>query len=139
MSRSHGFLEEAVTEIYARPGQSANEIARRLLDEGRATSTAENPIGSLVATLHKHHFGKSVRREWREGQYRYYPRPEPQADEANALQSLKESSVHNELEGFLPKDCLEDIDALVRLPQFNSRHDVMLWLIRKGMESIRVR
>ena len=138
MSRSHGFLEEAVKEIRARPGQSATEIARRLLDGGRATSTAENPIGSLVATLHKHHTGKSVRREWQAGQYRYYPEPELKTAGTGTSWILNEEDSCDEFVNGLPKDCNEYIDALLVLPQFNNRRDVMLWLMRKGMESVRV-
>ena len=75
MSRSHGFLEQAVEEIKIRPGQSANEIVNRLLQGGMATSSAQNPVGSLVATLHKHYESKGIWREWQEGQYRFYPQP----------------------------------------------------------------
>ena len=138
MSRTHGFLEEAVREIWARPGQSANEIAKRLLDDGRATSTAESPVGSLVATLHKHHAGKSVRREWRAGQFRYYPEDESEGEEAATVQHFGNLSSCDELTLELPKDCAEYIDALAVLPQFNSRREVVQWLIRKGMESVRV-
>lgn len=138
MPRSHGFLDEAAKEIRARPGQSAQEIARRLLADGRATSTAEGPVGSLVATLHKHHAGKSVRREWRAGQYRYFPESDSEAEETGVLQPLGSSHSCEELTTGLPKDCVEYIDALAVLPQFNNRQDVVLWLIRKGMESVRV-
>ena len=138
MSRSHGFLEEAVKEIRIRPGQSATEIAERLLADRRATSTAENPVGALMATLHKHHAGKSVRREWQAGQYRYFPELDPEADETSAPQPADNSYSGDALATGLPKDCSEYIDALVVLPQFNNRRDVVLWLIRKGMESVRV-
>ena len=138
MSRSHGFLEEAVKEIRARPGQSANEIARRLLDDGRATSTAENPIGSLVATLHKHQAGKSVRREWQAGQYRYYAESESKSVGTNGARILGESRSCDEFFDIFLKDCIEYIDTLVVLQQFKNRRDVILWLIRKGMESVRV-
>ena len=138
MPRSHGFLEEAVKEITARPGQTANEIARRLLDDGRATSTAENPTGSLVATLHKHHAGKTVTREWQAGQYRYYPEPRPATAGINESEKTSNSYPSDDYAKWLPNDCIAYIDALAVLPQFNSRHDVVLWLIRKGMESVRV-
>ena len=138
MSRSHGFLEEAVKEIWARPGQSAQEIAESLLADGRATSTAESPMGSLVATLHKHHAGKPVRREWQGGQYRYFPESDSQSDEMTELRLPNGSDPSEELTTGLPKDCAEFIDALAVLPQFSGRRDVVLWLLRKGMESVRV-
>lgn len=116
MSRSHGFLEEAVKEIRTRPGQSANEIATRLLDDGRATSTAENPIGSLVATLHKHHAGKSVRREWQAGQYRYYPQSDSKTAGTGESPILGESYPSDEFVNSLPKDCIDYIHALLVLP-----------------------
>ena len=138
MSRAHGFLEEAVKEIIAHPGQTANEIARRLLQDGRANSTAHNQIGSLMATLHKHHAGKSVRREWREGQYRYYPTPDSEEKETNPPQPLGDLQRSDQFAEWLPEDCLEFVDALQMLPQFINRKDVLIWLIRKGMESVRV-
>ena len=138
MPRSHGFLEEAVKEIAARPGQSAGEIARRLLDDGRAGSTALNPIGSLVATLHKHHAVKSVRREWRDGQYRYQPVFDAEPPETTSSQRLDGCYSHYDLTELLPKDCVDYIEALAVLPQFNDRWGVLIWLVRKGMESGRL-
>ena len=139
MSRSHGFLEEAAKEIRTRPGQSANEIAKRLLADGRATSTARDPVASLVATLHKHHAAKSVRRERRAGQYRYFPGSDPESGETSASsQPLRVSHSCDGLIADLPQDYIRFIDALLVLPQFTSRRDVILWLIRKGMESAQV-
>ena len=138
MPRSHGFLEEAVKEIVARPGQSAGEIANRLLDDGRATSMALNPIGSLVATLHKHHAVKSVRREWRAGEYRYYPVFDKEPAQTNASQRLNGSYRQEDFTEMLPNDCVEFIEALAVMPQFNDRWEVLIWLIRKGIESGRL-
>ena len=138
MQRTRGFLREAVKEIQARPGQTANEIVERLLAIGRAASSAQDPVGSLVATLTKHHAEKSVRREWRDGQYRYYPVTRPKADEPNGSLPNGNPSSCDEVTIKLPEDCKEFIDALVVLPQFTSRREVVMWLVRKGMESTRV-
>ena len=138
MPRTHGFLEEAVKEIKSRPGQSANEIVLRLLEDGIAASSALNPIGSLVATLHKHHASKSVRREWKGGEYRFYPEEKLKVEKIGATQELDKSHKCNQSIGDLPTDCIDFIDALLVLPQFTNRKDVVIWLIRKGMESVEV-
>ena len=138
MARAHGFLEEAVKEIIARPGQTANEIAKRLLEDGRAKSMAENPIGSLVATLHKHHAAKSISREWRKGQFRYYPAGALEDSETDSLLKFGDGEAVEEPVGWLPKDCLDFVDALLELSQFSNRQDAVIWLIRKGKESVRV-
>ena len=138
MPRIRGFLEEAVKEIGTRPGQTAREIAERLLADGRVASRAQDQRGSLVATLSKHYAEKSVRREWRDGQYRYYPIMGSEAGKADEPQPLISSSSCDALTIELSKDCKEFIDALVVLPQFKGRSEAALWLIRKGMESTRV-
>ena len=138
MPRVHGFLDEAIKEINARPGQSATEIVNRLLLEGKVTSAAINPIGSLVATLHKHHPSKSVRREWVGGEYRFYP--EAQANSID-VESLPKSVGHTTTVGaeeWIPSDCAEFIDALLVLGRFNSHREAIVWLVRKGMESVKV-
>ena len=79
-----------------------------------------------------------MRREWRAGQYRYFPEPNSEAGEAGAPQLSGQPYPFEELVTGLPNDCIEYIDALLKLQQFNSRRDVVVWLIRKGMESVRV-
>ena len=138
MPRIRGFLEEAVKEIGSRPGQTAREIAERLLAEGRVASRAQDQRGSLVATLAKHYAEKSVRRELRDGQYRYYPITSSGVDEADESQPISKFASCHALTMELPNDCKEFIDALVVLPQFKGRSEVALWLMRKGMESTRV-
>jgi len=138
MRRSHGFLEEAVKEIAMRPGQSATDIAKRLLADGRATSMAKNPVGSLLATLHKYHAEKPVRRKWEAGEYRYYPESEPDEAAPHPPQPEGKSSSGDALLLDLPKDCLEYVNALAVLPQFNTSLDAIVWLLRKGMQSTRV-
>ncbi len=138
MSRSHGFLAEAVKEIRSRPGQSAKEIAERLLADGRATSSARDPVASLVATLHKHHPGTSVRRQKRGGQFKFFPESESDEGEDAVSMPSVESRVDQDLTVALPSDCIEFIDALVILRQFTTRHEAAVWLIRKGMTSAEV-
>ena len=138
MSRSHGFLAEAVKEIRSRPGQSAQEIAHRLLADGRATSSAKDPVGSLVATLHKHHPGNSVRRQRRGGQFRFFPVAGSEEGEEAVSTSTGNSIANEELTAVLPRDCIEFIDALVLLRQFTTRRDAVAWLIRKGMASAEI-
>lgn len=139
MRRSRGFLEEALKEIVMRPGQSATEIAKRLLSEGRATSVAKNPVGSLVATLHKYHAERHVlERRWERGQYRYYPKSETDEADPQPPEPERKSSSDDALLLQLPKDCLEYVNALAVLPQFNTSLDAIVWLLRKGMQSTRV-
>ena len=138
MSRSHGFLAEAVKEIRSRPGQSAKEIAERLRANGRATSSARDPVASLVATLHKHHPGNSVRRHRRGGQFRFFPVAGSEEGEVAVSTSAGNSIANEELTVVLPRDCIEFIDALVILRQCTTRHEAAVWLIRKGMTSAEV-
>lgn len=138
MRRSHGFLEEAVKEIAMRPGQSATDIAKRLLADGRATSMAKNPVGSLLATLHKYHSEKPVLRRWEAGEYRYYPDSESEEAESHPPQPAAGSCLSDAFLLGLPKDCLEYVNALAILPQFSTSRDAVIWLLRKGMQSTRV-
>ena len=139
MRRSRGFLAEAVKEIAMRPGQSATEIAKRLLSEGRATSMAKNPVGSLVATLHKYYAEtRALQRRWENGQYRYYPRSETGEADPHPPQPERKSSSDDALLLQLPKDCREYISALVVLPQFDTSLDAIVLLLRNGMKSTRV-
>ena len=93
---------------------------------------AKNPVGSLVATLHKHHSEKPVVRRWEAGEYRYYPESEPDEAEPLPPQPAGKSGSDDPLILELPKDCLQYVNALALLPQFSTSRDAVIWLLRKG-------
>ena len=71
--KSRGFLASAQKLITQQPGLTANEIVTRLLNSGEATSYAQNPVGSLTATLQKHYPDIGVERRREGGIFRFYP------------------------------------------------------------------
>ncbi len=99
---------------------------------------AKNPVGSLLATLHKYHAEKPVQRRWENGEYRYYPESEPDEIEPHPPQPEDTSGTSDALLQELPRDCLEYVNTLAVLPQFSTSLDAIVWLLRKGMQSARV-
>ncbi len=71
--KSRGFSASAQKLIIQQPGLTAKEIVTRLLTSGEATSYAQNPVGSLIATLQKHYTDIGVDRRREGGIYRFYP------------------------------------------------------------------
>ena len=125
--RAQGFLSWAEDYIASNPGLTAQEIAQTCLDRGIVTSSAGNPLGSLVATLHKHHLdhGKIVRRRAPgERAYRYYPRKaQSQAVDAKSGTPSPDRLTPDHLQKLR---CIAN--ALVDLGKFNSQADAIVWL-----------
>ena len=138
MPRVRGFLDEAVKEIRNRPGQTAGEIVDRLLVEGRVVSKAQDPKGSLVATLAKHHAEKPIYRQRIDGKYRYYPVLDPEAEQTDVPVTVNDISPSDVLTIEVPKECRAAIDAIAVLLPLESRAEAAIWLIRKGIESTSV-
>ena len=138
MPRERGFLQEARKEINANPGQTAQEIVKRLLEDGRAKSAALNPEMSLAATLSKHYKDISVTRIRDQGLYRYYPSFYSPAKIASLPEATGSPSPQNSVKLELPTHCKEAADALVTLGKFGSQKEALVWLISKGVESLKV-
>ena len=99
---------------------------------------AKNPVASLVATLHKYHAEKPVRREWDGREYRYYPESELDETKPHPPMPESRSGADDALLLQLPEDCRQYVNALAVLPQFDTSLDAIVWLLRKGMQSTRV-
>ena len=138
MPRERGFLQEARKEINANPGQTAPVIVKRLLEDGRAKSAALNPEMSLAATLSKHYKDISVTRTRDQGVYRYYPSSYSTVKTVDLPEVTGKPSPQNSVTLELPNHCREAADALVTLGKFGSQKEALVWLISKGVESLRV-
>ena len=125
--RAQGFLSWAEDYIASNPGLTAQEIAQTCLARGIVTSGAGNPLGSLVATLHKHHLdhGKIVRRRGPgERAYRYYPRKaQSQAVDARSGTAPSDRLTPEHLQKLR---CIAN--ALVDLGKFKNHADALDWL-----------
>ena len=129
--RARGFLQWAEDFIQRNPGNTAQVIAQRCLDARVIASTAQNPVGSLVATLHKHFSdqGRNVVRRREFGVYRFYPTNPPGNGDHNPGTKPTESTP--------PKITAEQLqqyvsvaDELVALGKFENQKDALVWLIR---------
>ena len=137
---SKGFLRRAKQEIFSNPGQSAQEIARKLLDSGEAESRAQNPELSLVATLSKHYMDIEVVRRKIDGLYRYFPAHDyfPSAD-SNSFEPLPPKGVPDITDTSLlvETEDTEFADALVITGRCKTREDALRLMLSKGREAIR--
>ena len=124
--RARGFLRWAEGYIASNPGLSAQEIAEACLNQGVVSSSAQDPVASLVATLHKNHSEQVVRRR-ESGVYLYYP--------ANPVDQSPDASVGDETSS--PRITSDELDKYVRLAdelaavgKFKSQREALVWLIR---------
>ena len=137
---SKGFLQRARQEIYANPGQSAQQIARKLLASGEVESMAQNPEMSLVATLSKHYRDIDVTRRKIDGSFRYFPSDSyhPLSDvsvprQASVDVSADQITITSSVEG----DYTEFADALVLTGRCKSRNEAFLLMLGEGKEAIK--
>lgn len=127
--RARGFLEWAIEYINSNPGLTAPEIARKALSLGIVVSTAQNPEGSLVATLHKHHSdqGRSVVRRKELGVFRFYP--------GDFEEEVSDPIPDTPSSDRITKDKLQKLislaDELVDVGKFGTQADALVWLIQK--------
>ena len=130
--RARGFLEWAEGYIHTNPGLTAQEIAQKCLDKGIVASTAQNPVASLVATLHKHHSdqGRYVVRRKEFGVYRFYP--------SNSLEDVVNSPRMKPAESTSAKITSDQLqqyvslaDELIDVGKFETQADALVWLIQK--------
>lgn len=130
VQKARGFLQEArvFVEDEHHLGLSAPEIVKALLKTGRVKSVARNPVGSLVATLNKHHHDIKLERRREGGVYRYYPVASGQPPSKSTTPDFDETvSIR------LPKDRLEVADLLVEVGQHKSRSEALAWLVAQGI------
>jgi len=139
--RITGFSREAGTYIERHPGKTAQDIVRSLLQSGSVQSAADNPEGSLVATLHKHHKQIGVERRWDSGVYRYYPKN----GQSPPLPPPPKISVDDQPEGdkvlvklWLPQAVTDVADTLVASGVCENRGEAVSWLIGRGISAIRL-
>ena len=127
MDRSHGFLEEAVKEITARPGQSANGIAKRLLADGRAVWPRQWDHWWLRFT------NTTVGRQCgvSGGTDTFRCRTRKQTREARPSPSQLALHVEELTTGLRRRIALSSLMPWPYYRQFDSRRDVVLWLVRK--------
>ena len=102
--RKGGFLKEAKELIQKEPGLTADEVVRKLLSSGRASSAAQNPVGSLTATIQKHYMDIGVNRRKVGSIYRFY---------ANGMTVTEDLGSNN-----LPRQPLgtDEVEITLRLP-----------------------
>ena len=139
MPRERGFLQEARKEISNNPGQTAQEIASQLLSDGRATSAAQNPEMSLVATLSKHYKDISVVRSREKGRFRYYPSSYSRTKVISSPEVVGSPAPEDSVTLELPTHSRDAADALVTLGKFGSQEEALVWLISKGVESLNLK
>ena len=140
---SKGFLQKAKREICTNPGQSAQQIARKLLESGEVDSMAQNPEMSLVATLSKHYGDIGVKRSKIDGLFRYFP-----SNDSNNHIALPNYNVPGQAPVEAPADEItitvpsgadyaKFADALVTLGHCQNLNDAFLLMLSEGKESIR--
>ena len=136
-SRGSGFLDAARELITKRQGQTAQEIAAQLLDSGKATSYAQNPIGSFVATLHKHYPDIGAVRRKEGGAYRFYPGVWDQdgalPNNNHRVQSSGADDVRMSVN--VRRSWVDLIDRAVDLGKYTGREEALQALIEKGLAS----
>lgn len=142
MKKIKGFLREAVLEIQRQPGLTAQQIVGRLLRSGRVQSAAQNPEGSLVATLHKHHRDHGVERRRNGGTYRFYPSNGGTGLSPTVPTEVQRNSGSGDGDILvtlrLPRRVADILDVLVAAGTCRTRDEAANWLIEKGISSARL-
>ena len=135
-TKIRGFSAHAKRLIEQHPGMTAQEIYRQLDLQGKAPSAAQNPQGSLVATLHKHHLALGVERRYDGGAFHYYPKgyggrqPPPSGPVGTASRS-DDGMVDVRVR--LPKERADLLDGMIIAnARLRNRSDAILWLIDKA-------
>lgn len=140
--RITGFSQEAGAYIERHPGQTAQEIVGYLLQSGAAESAAQDPEGSLVATLHKHHQQIGVERRRDGGVYRYYPRngqaPSPFVLTAAVPGRQQDRDDEVVITIRLPQAATDVADTLVATGTCKDRSEAVTWLVNKAISAIRL-
>ena len=141
---TRGFLQQAKQEIFSQPGQTAQQIVRKVLASGKVGSQAVDPENSFSATLSKHYQDIGATRKKIDGRsFRYFPLDglpvdEPTASKVDSFQApiaLNENIVTITLpEG---EDHLKFADALVTTGLCQTRNEALILLMSKGIESIK--
>ncbi len=141
MRKIRGFSSKAGPYIEGHPGMTAQEIVRSLLRSGEVQSAAENPEGSLVATLHKHHREIGVERRRHGGVYRYYPKGNGARSDAPAHPVKTNSDSESDevvVTVRLRRSAADVADVLVASGKCRTRSEAVSWLIEKGISSARL-
>ena len=141
MKKIRGFSSKAGPYIARHPGLTAQDIVRSLLRSGEVQSAAENPEGSLVATLHKHHKEIGVERRRDGGVYRYYPNDDGAGLRANASLAQAGSDSQNDdvvVTVRLRRAVADIADVLVASGKCQTRSHAVTWLIERGISSTRL-
>ena len=135
--RGSGFLPAAKSEIGRKPGQTAQEIVANVLASGEATSYAQNPNGSFVATLHKHYPDIGAVRRKEGGAYRFYAGASDQGgappSSNHRLQTARPDDVRVTVK--IPRSWVDLIDRAVDLGKYTGREEALQGLIEKGLAS----
>ncbi len=141
MKKIRGFSSKAGPYIERHPGMTAQDIVRSLLRSGEVQSAAENPEGSLVATLHKHHKAIGVERRKDGGVYRYYPQGNGAGPHGTAPLPQAGSDSRNEdvvVTVRLRRSVADIADVLVASGKCQTRSEAVTWLVEKGISSTRL-
>ena len=135
-TKIRGFSADAQRLIEQHPGMTAQEIFRQLRLEGKAGSAAQDPQGSLVATLHKHHRNLGVERRYEGGAYHFYPKgyggsqPPPSGPLGTTSRSDNGTV---DVRVRLPKKRADLLDGMIIAnASLRDRSDAILWLIDKA-------
>jgi|SRR5438132_4461414 len=141
MKRVRGFSQAAKTYVEQHPGKTAQEVVRYLLGSGAVQSAAQEPEGSLVATLHKHHVQLGLERRYDNGIYKFYPKngqiPAPPTSPRPAVSSEPEGEkVLVTL--WLSQDATIAADTLVASGTCKDRSEAVSWLVNKAISVIRL-
>ena len=135
-TKIRGFSADAKRLIEQHPGMTAQEIYRQLRLQGKAQSAAQDPQGSLVATLHKYHRQLGVERRYERGVYHYYPKgyggsqPPPSSPVGTASRS---DNGMVDVRVRLPKERADLLDGMIIANgDLRDRSDAILWLIDKA-------
>ena len=138
MGKIRGFSSKVRPYVERHPGMTAQQIVRSLLESGEARSAAENPEGSLVATLHKHHREIGVERRRDGGVYRYYLKSDVSGSYAPPVKpSADHESDDIMVTVRLPRAAVDIADVLVASGKCQTRSQAVSWLIEKGISSAR--
>ena len=133
-----GFMDSARQIIFDTPGLSAQEVYRRASElakrQGKNLSAAQNPQGSLVATLHKSHMQFGLKRQKIGRDYLFYP---AKFALVSATPSVAAQAPDND--GCcmsLPSDVDKRLEALVSLGRFQSKGEAQQELITIGLDTL---
>ena len=139
--RITGFSRAAKVYVERNPGRTAKEVVDYVLRSGEASSAAQDPRGSLVATLHKHHRQLGLDRRQVNGSYRYYPRngltpasPPPPVAMVRSQPDGDAISVTLRV----ARSVSDVMDTLIAIGTCKTRADAALWLMNKGISAMRL-